>query len=61
MSYFLGGLALGVGTNMSPSKIDGWNTDWFPFWDGLFSGIMLVLGCFRECRPLVMMKKLEDQ
>ena len=43
---------------MSPSKIDGWNTDWFPF---LGRPIFRDYVSFRECRPLVMMKKLEDQ
>ena len=35
-------------TNSSPLKMDGWNTI-VSFWDGLFSGAMLVSGRVSHC------------
>ena len=37
-------------TNSLHLKMDGWNTI-LSFWEGLFSGDMLVLGCFGEGTP----------
>ena len=37
-------------TNSLHLKMDGWNTI-RSFWEGLFSGDMLVLGCFGEGTP----------
>ena len=47
-------------TNSSDLKMDGWNTNFLVGWP-IFRGELLVLGCFRECKPATLIVKWFDK